>query len=258
MHVVAIYGLSGDVAENARVLAGTLGVTPYEARARVQIQGGGPAVVGTRPDASGAEALADQLRSAGFSVLVCDTGVADEVIAFEARSFELGHHALVAATSDGERREIPWTCIDLLVRGVSSTRETTRKKVKQRQLSLGRAVVTGGLMLHKTKETEQVSTATTFEGFVVGYSTVYGPVALRELGVAYQSLGAAMQPSRTANFLHLVGELRRLAVQATFDDRLMRRAVQQQILGPTLDAEDHLDLAVALMARAHRGKPGSS
>jgi hypothetical protein len=252
MYVVAIHGLSDDLTANARALADALGITVHEARSLAQVPAGGPAVVGTRPDAPGAEALADQLRGAGFAILVLDTSEADEVGACEVRSFELGSKAFAVATREHESRKLRWDDIDLLVRGIWSARETTRKTVRKRELSLGRAVVTGGLAAHRTKKTEHVSTTTTSDGFVVVYSTSQGPVLLRESGLVYQSLGTAMQPSRAANFAHLCGELRRLAGRSTYDDRLMRTAAQRQILGPTLDTADCLDLAVALVARTRR------
>lgn len=50
----------------------------------------------------------------------------------------------------------------------------------------------------------------------------------------------------------LATELRQRCPQAAWDERLMRRAAQQQLLGPTLGADEHLDLAIALVAASAR------
>ncbi|MEZ4474094.1 MAG: hypothetical protein R3F60_25565 [bacterium] len=48
----------------------------------------------------------------------------------------------------------------------------------------------------------------------------------------------------------LVRAVRRACEAAKFDDRLLARRTQEQILGPDLPPEHHLDLAVLLVARA--------
>ncbi len=57
-----------------------------------------------------------------------------------------------------------------------------------------------------------------------------------------------MQQSRALNLQLLLTELRRLAPQARYDDRLMRRAAQAQLLGPGLSPEEHLGIASGLLA----------
>ncbi len=64
--------------------------------------------------------------------------------------------------------------------------------------------------------------------------------------VIFSNLGDAMQPSRAANFGWLVDQLRTRAAGAVYDERLMTRAGQKQVLG-ALDVESYTDLAVALV-----------
>ena len=76
--------------------------------------------------------------------------------------------------------------------------------------------------------------------------------SLREHEMQYQSLGPALQPSRVANFRHVVAQLRARCPHALCDERLMRRSTQAQILGATLSPDDHLDFACLLVAQSMR------
>ena len=80
--------------------------------------------------------------------------------------------------------------------------------------------------------------------------------SLRERELQYQSLGAALQPSRMANFRYLVAEIERRAGRAVRDERLMRRSVQSQTLGPMLSPDEHLELAAKLIAASACGRLG--
>jgi hypothetical protein len=62
-------------------------------------------------------------------------------------------------------------------------------------------------------------------------------------------LGAALQQTRQANFSYLLEELRRHRADARYDDRLLTRAGQVQLLGPSLSPEQYLDIATSLLAK---------
>ncbi|MCJ7547037.1 MAG: hypothetical protein MUP30_09505 [Deltaproteobacteria bacterium] len=80
------------------------------------------------------------------------------------------------------------------------------------------------------------------------------PVIFSQNGMIYDGLGAAMQLTRELNFTYLIRELRRLSPGAAYDDRLRNRAGLVRLLGPALDPETNLDLAVEILARALRLK----
>lgn len=252
MHAVIIHALTGDPSTNASLLAQALGVTAYEARSRVQIQDGGPSIVATFPDEPQAQALAARLREVDMKVLVCEPSLGDHVSSFAVRTFEITDASFIASNREGERRQVEWESFQFLLRGSSIAQETTRTTVEKKKFSAGLAIATGGMMMRKKTKTEQVSRSTNTENFIVAYSRAHGPLSLRESSIDFTSLGAKMQPSRMANFNYLTQELRKRASSAIFDDRLLRRAVQQQILGPSLDADEHLDFALALIVVAYR------
>jgi hypothetical protein len=80
-------------------------------------------------------------------------------------------------------------------------------------------------------------------------------VIFNRAAMNYDGLGAAMKLTRALNFSHLTNELRRLAPQACYDDRLLKRAGLVRLLGPALSPETDLDLAFEILARSLRPKP---
>jgi hypothetical protein len=206
-----------------------------------------------------AEATSSRVRQAGFDVRVVEAKSGGySVPGLLVREFALSHDRLTVQDRAGHEADLPFAGIELLVRGVSmmETRTTTTTKVKK--FSVGRAVLSGGLVMRKTEEKHDTSTSAEFDAFLYVYSAGRdSPVCLRENGMLYQALGAAMQPSRAANFTYVTGQLRQLSTTAIWDDRLMRRAIQKQILGPMLAPEDHIGLAVTLIASSHAARRNS-
>ena len=70
----------------------------------------------------------------------------------------------------------------------------------------------------------------------------------------YDGLGKAMQFTRDLNFTHLKNELKRLASQARFDDRLLKRSAMIRLIGPALNPEVDHDLAFEILSRSLRLK----
>jgi hypothetical protein len=254
VHVVVLQGWdAGDVDELVRVLADALGRNLPEARTR--LLGGGPIVVASFPEAGPATALADTLRSRrigevsaiGRGELETDAG------RFCARGFELGELGLRAVERE-HRLEIPYGEIELLLRGTRVETHAARDQPSTREFSLARAVASGGLLISRpvaagrTRQTEERT------GFLQVYAGERPVVALREADLRFQSLGPELRPSRQANFQYLVAELRRRAPAAIYDDRLIQRGGQVQLLGPGLSTDRHLDVALSVLARALRNK----
>lgn len=213
-------------------------------------------MISTHPDAAAANAFAARVRAAGFRPLVLDAAAEKaRMHAFSAHGFALGGDALELTDRQGRAVEIPYAAIDRLVRGTAVSQQRHTETTKERSLSVGRAILSGGLVMSRTKKVEHTSTTTASTGFLAAY-TGAEIVWLGEDELDYRSLGSAMQPARAANFLHVAGVVRARASAARWDDRLLHVAAQRQVLGPTLDADHHLDLAVALVASslgAHEG-----
>jgi hypothetical protein len=248
---VVIDRVPADAEVAARALAKALDKTPYEARPSVQLPGGGPAVVGVHATAEAAAGTAAALRAAGFACTVVPVKDPLPQLVVPKR-FELGDDALVVEGLH-VHATIRYDAIEVLLHGVRENRTESTEKVTTRKLSLGRAALTGGLVNTRTETSTRTTTSTESDEFLLVFADAE-VVSLREHELQYQSLGAALQPSRMANFRHLVAELQRRATSALRDDRLMRRSVQTQTLGPMLKPDDHLEFAASLVAASLRGR----
>lgn len=252
MLVLAIYNLKGNEALLARELAAVLKRTVYEMSSRVRAPGGGPSVIASFPDLQTARDAAAVLRARGFDTLLLDDGEieADER-RFVVRCFELGAEAMIVE-SRHDKLEARYHDIDLLLRGTKIVERQPAAPRTTRQLSLTRAALTGGLLITKKVQEPRRQATAEREGFLHLYGRGLPPLAWRESEIRYRPLGGTLHLSRQANFAHVAAELRRRCPQAAYDERLASRAGQAQLLGPTLAAADHLDVAISVLAAALR------
>jgi len=252
LFAVVIDRVTADPEAAASALAKALGKTAYETRPSVQLPDGGPAVVGVHATVEAAQDSAASVRAAGF---VCTVVPAKDPLPqlVVPQRFDLGDEALDVDTRTHVHATIRYDAIDVLLHGTRQTQTQSSEKVTTRSLSLGRAVLTGGLVNTRTQTSTRTTTATDSDEFLLVFAGA-DVVSLREHELQYQSLGAALQPSRMANFRYLVGELQRRATRAVRDDRMMRRSVQSQMLGPMLSPDQHLELAAKLVAASLCGR----
>ena len=109
-------------------------------------------------------------------------------------------------------------------------------------------------MISKTTKTVREVTTQQREGFFSLYAGEGPPLFFNENVLAYETLGPALRLSRGANFLYLLAELRRRCPGAVYDERLVNRAGQATLLGPSLTPEEHLVVATALLAKVLRAE----
>jgi hypothetical protein len=195
---------------------------------------------------------AAQLRAAGFacSVVPARDPLPGLVVA---RRFDLGATELGIETRDAQSVVLPYAAIDVILRGTRQTQSKQTETVTERKLAIGRSILSGGLVNTRTETTTRTRTTTDADEFLLVFAGAH-VCSLREHEMQYQSLGPALQPSRTANFRHVVAEIQRLCPHALRDERLMRRSTQGQILGPMLSPDDHLELAALLVADSLRAR----
>lgn len=252
MYVVAIRNATDDEA-GARALAEALGKSAYEARSRLRAPGGGPAVVAHFADGEPAADLSARLDAAGFEVL-CLAGeeVESENSRFAAVRFSLTDDTLQVGTARGDSQEVSYDEIDTMISGFGIIQHKGQETVRERTFSPGLAFLTGGLKMTKVSEKKVETRVESRERFLHLYALGHLPIVLRESKLDYTSLGPRLQPSQAANFARLSDELRRRCPSATRDDRLLHRQGQAQLLGPSLIPEEHLDIAISLLAQTLR------
>jgi len=259
MHVVAICHWKQESDELVQALAGTLGITAYEARPR--ILGNGPAVVASFADPQRAVDLAKKLDQRGFTTLIFDaTAIRGRSGHFVVRRFEFKKWSIHIETSDGQQEEILYDDIDLLLPCMNIVGISETKTVTERKLSIGKTILSGGLpMTTKIEHQEEVSSEERTK-FLHLYAGKRLPVIFSQNGMTFDGLGDTMKLSRELNFAHLTSELRRLCPGAVYDDRLLNQTGQARLLGPGLNSETNLNLAVEILAMSlrERGVQGYS
>jgi hypothetical protein len=247
VYAVVIDQVSGDPGVVARTLAEALGRNAYELRASAQPPGGGPVVVAVHAERAPADIAAGRLCDKGIDAVVrpVQGPLPDRMMV---RSFELTDAGLRLTSRQDTTVLIPFGSIDVLVRSMRHAESVSTKTVRERKFSLGKALLTSGLVMTNVKETTHTTTNAEAHEFLLVFAGAHPVAFLGEQELTYPSLGAALQVSRPANFRHLLTELRRLAPRALWDERLVRRPALVQTLGPVLSADDHLDFAAAMVA----------
>jgi hypothetical protein len=251
MHIVAICNWKEGSEELVQALAGALGVTVYEARQRMF--GSGPAVVASFADQQPALALAGKLNQSGIATLLLDaTAVRNSSGYFVVRRFEFKKWSVGIESSGGQRTEIPYDEIDLLLPCTSISGVSEQKTITERKLSIGKTILSGGIPITTKVERQETVTSEERTKVLYLYAGKRPPVIFSQIGMTFDGLGEAMKLSRELNFAHLTNELRRLCLAAVFDDRLVSQMGQVRLLGPGLNPETNLNLAVEVLARSLR------
>jgi hypothetical protein len=249
LNIVAIHSLKDDRQTLAGALASALGVTVYEAASRLRAQGNA-LVVAVRAEHEAALKLAEGLRSVGFAaVVVSADDIESETSRFIVRKFDLGGQDLKVEALN-RTITVSYRDIQVILRGTAIASSTSTVTSEKRSLSLGRALLTSGLSITKTTKTVHEVKTEQREGFFLLYAEGYAAILFRESSLSYDSLGAARSASGPANFANLLSELRSRCISACYDERLLNRAAQAALLGPSLRPEEHLAVATALLSKA--------
>src|SRR5262249_464594 len=166
--------------------------------------------------------LAGALFQAGLPALAIDERVPSDADRFQARSFAFEPVGLRPTPRDGETLTLPWEDVRLVLRGIRTARTTSEHTETSRKLALGRAVITGGLVMTKKTTSTVRGSEEQSEQFVLLHGQAGQRVMLGESALEFSGLGALLQPARTANIGVLVQELQRRTPRAFHDDRLVR------------------------------------
>jgi hypothetical protein len=221
VYVVAIAELNAPIEMEAAALASDLGVTPYEAR--LVLAPGLPAVVRRTVDKSRALDLLGRLRARGHGAIACD---ASAVVASDAmvsmRRFRLGPMGI--SLGDAPSANLPYDDVLALVAAVHRRRTANEAEVRDRKLSVTRAVLSGGFVTTRTVTRETHATAEERDPVLYIFRRSGGaPWLLREHGTNWAGLDGPIGPSACDNFRTTVGLLRERMPGAVYDDRLVAR-----------------------------------
>jgi hypothetical protein len=253
MYIVTIDNLGQDREGIARALSGVLGTTVYDALVRVNVPGKGPLIVASYREENIARERSEKLIAAGFNTTVLGQDeIETDKTRIIVRKFLFGNSELEIESRTGDHMNIDYSLVDIIIRGTRIAQNTETETIKGRKFDAGRAILSGGLVITKSVKLTQQSTTELREGFIHVYSGNQHPLVFPESVLRYESLGPALKPTRASNFAFVLSELRRRCPSAVYDERLVNKAGQFQLLGPMFDPEKHLDMAVSILLRSLR------
>ncbi len=167
------------------------------------------------------------------------------------RSLSWTADGFMAQDAKGAVHACPLVAVRLLQRGARIHTSTEVEKTTKRQLNLGGALLSGGLILTKkkvTKTTERTTHAK--EPFLLLQRADGTPdLMIYEHRISYQCLGSEMGPSTLGNLGLLMVRFQTLCPQAPLDDRVGRPGF---VAGLPLMGVDAVDLGIHLVSEARR------
>lgn len=219
MKLVATVRQAADVDAAVSALVSVAGMTVAEARMRLAPE---PPALLARLPADRAAALVEALGRTGLVALAIDEDVPAESDRFQARSFGFDDGGASFTDRTGATLSLSWDAVRLVLRGLRTARTTTEHTETKRTVSVGRAVLTGGLVMTRKTTSTVRSSQEDSDQFVLVHGDGGERVILAEAMVEFSGLGPLLQPSRTANMGVIAEELKRRAPRAFHDDRLIR------------------------------------
>ncbi|WP_225409697.1 hypothetical protein [Stigmatella hybrida] len=219
MHLVACVRTPKDLEAAASVLGGVLGLTLAEARIRLAPEP--PSILASlMPEA--ASQLVARLRQAGLAVLGVDGAEHAPGQRLVARTATLGPTGAVFQSREGTALPLAWAEVSALFRGASTVRSESAVLQQKAKFSLSTAIATQGLKMSRKEEHTVRSQQEETEQVILLYGKGGQQVVLRERGLDFAFLGAAMQPTRIANMAAVARLLKDKTPGAFYDERLLR------------------------------------
>lgn len=219
--IVALTALRGSVEEEAPRLAADLGTTPYDTA--LLLRSPAPVPLLRTDDRARALALLARLRERGHEAVACDASAivsADAMV--QLRAFRLEVDALVVTSTSAEPERVAWADVVALVRAMHRTRTEHVEKNAERKFSLGRAAMSGGVLMTKTVTSSTKHTSEEREQVLYVFRRGAAPLLVTQSRARYDGLGPELRPSQIENFGTLVRLLRERAPDAVYDERLLQ------------------------------------
>ncbi len=255
MDIVALLTLGTPVEVEAPLLAADLGSTTYETA--LMLRAPSPIPILRTDDRARALALLGRLRSRGHEAVACDANaVASAASMLQVRAFALEPDALVVRAEAAATDRVPWGDFVAFVRAIHRTRSESVEKNTSQKFDLGRAAMSGGLMVTKKVTTVTKHASEEREPVLYAFRHHGAPLLFAQSRVRYEALEAALRPSQMENFGVLVRLLRERAPAAAYDERLLAARPQSDRVragvhgGVSSSTSDGVDLLAHLVAMA--------
>ncbi len=252
---MALISLGTSVEVEAPLLATELGSTPYETT--LLLRAPSPVPLLRTDDRARAVDLLSRLRARGHDAVACDaTAVVSSAAMPHVRSFVLEPEAVSVRFASGEVDRVEWSDVIAFIRAVHRTRSESVEKNTSQKFDLGRAAMSGGLMVTKKVTTTTTHASEEREPVLYVFRQSGPPLLLEQSRTRYEGLGTDLRPSQLENFATLVRVLRDRAPRAAYDERLLApRPGNDRIRagahgGVSSSTSDGVDLLAHLVAMA--------
>ena len=253
---MALVALSTAVEVEAPLLAADLGATPYETA--LLLRAPSPVLLLRTDDRARATDLLAKVRGRGHDVVACDaSAVVSSAAMVHVRSLSFEADALVVTTPGGPAARLEWGDAVAFVRAVHRSRSESVEKNTSQKFDLGRAAMSGGMMVTKKVTTTTKLAAEEREPVLYVFRQSGAPLLFQQSRTRYEGLGADLKPSQLENFATLVRILRERAPRAAYDERLLaprpsndrvRAGANGAVSSSTSDGVDLLAHLVAMAA----------
>ena len=249
MYIIVIYDWKEETSQLSQTIARALGNTAYEIQQR--LLAGSPTVLTSLADPQQALLKVKKLRKNKISTIVLDTKkVRNRVDNSMVRRFKLDRTSLYIEMYDKQQIEIPYKNIEILIPVTSIVDNSETKTVSERKFSLGKTIVAGGIpMSKKVTYRKEIRNINYGKFLYLCIRNKQQPVIFNQNRLVYDGLGSAMKISQEQNFTYLINAIHQLSPEAVYDDRLLKKTSQNRLLGPTLNPDTNLDIAVEILIR---------
>src|SRR5512142_774218 len=177
MKLVAIVRAPAHADEAARALADAGGQTLAEARMRLAPE---PPALVARLEADAADALVAALRKAGVAALAVEAKVPTDRDRTIVRALSFGSRGVTFSSRAGASRVVSWGDVVAILRGVRAASSQVEREERSKRLSVGRAVLTGGLVMTRTTSKAVRSYEESTEQVILLYPRDGGAAVLTE------------------------------------------------------------------------------
>lgn len=223
MHLVALtrFNPAATLEQELQTFASALGIGLYDTR--MKLAAAAPAVLASMTDAAAAQQLLALLHGRGHGAVAVDTReLASPDQLTVARSVTLDEVGLRGADVAGQPFDAPFAEIRATLRASEQSDVTQTVATQGKQLAIGRALLTGGLMLKKS--VTKMETTETSERQPIAYlfrRPGQPPIVLKEQRLHYEGLGIHRGLTAHDSFEKLLAHLRAQNPAALRDDRLL-------------------------------------
>lgn len=223
MQLVALTRWSSEhgLEQELPMLAQAMGLALYDAR--LKLAAPLPAVLASFTILERAQELLALVRRRGHGAVACEASAAPTPErSLSCRGFVLESDAFLG--TDDQRRSftLPYAQILGIVRAMELSSETQTFETAEKKFALGRALLSGGVMMNKTVMKSETSASSDRQQVAyVFQSAGPEPLLLKENHLSYEGLGAQRTSTARRSFEALLAALQHHAPSAMYDERLV-------------------------------------